>query len=329
MAQDEHRVCIRLTEDEFVRLENLQSETGKSKSELLKEVLYQERKVMDAQFADSIWKIGCWIDSKDYDKIKKEVKKYADYRTPSFVKNVTRPSNIWTRGVYYEGLMALYSVYPRDDYYKYAVDWSNYHEWGFRNGTTTRNADDYCASQTYIDLYNICPDPERIRKVKANIDMLVNTPQVNDWWWIDAIQMGMPVFAKLGKLTGKQKYFDKMWDMYEYTRNKHGENGMYNQKEGLWWRDQDFDPPYKEPNGKNCYWSRGNGWVYAALVRVLDEIPTDEKHRADYINDFLTMSKAIKNCQRTDGFWNVSMHDESNFGGKETSGTALFVYGMA
>lgn len=38
------------------------------------------------------------------------MKKYADYRTPSFVKNVTRPSNIWTRGVYYEGLMALYSV---------------------------------------------------------------------------------------------------------------------------------------------------------------------------------------------------------------------------
>ena len=135
------------------------------------------------------------------------MKKYADYRTPSFVKNVTRPSNIWTRGVYYEGLMALYSVYPRDDYYKYAVDWSNYHEWGFRNGTTTRNADDYCASQTYIDLYNICPDPERIRKVKANIDMLVNTPQVNDWWWIDAIQMGMPVFAKLGKLNRRTKIF--------------------------------------------------------------------------------------------------------------------------
>ncbi|WP_418715609.1 glycoside hydrolase family 88 protein [Bilophila wadsworthia] len=41
---------------------------------------------------------------------------------------------IWTRGVYYEGLMALYSVYPRDDYYKYAVDWSNYHEWGGRQG---------------------------------------------------------------------------------------------------------------------------------------------------------------------------------------------------
>ena len=34
------------------------------------------------------------------------MKKYADYRTPSFVKKVVRPSNIWTRSVYYEGLMA-------------------------------------------------------------------------------------------------------------------------------------------------------------------------------------------------------------------------------
>lgn len=161
------------------------------------------------------------------------------------------------------------------------------------------------------------------------MDMLVNTPQVNDWWWIDAIQMGMPIFAKMGKLTGEQKYFDKMWDMYEYTRNQHGENGMFNPKDGLWWRDHNFDPPYKEPNGKDCYWSRGNGWVYAALVRVMNEIPSDEKHHQDYINDFLTMSKALKQSQREDGFWNVSLHDPTNFGGKETSGTALFVYGMS
>jgi Glycosyl Hydrolase Family 88. len=46
-------------------------------------------------------------------------------------------------------------------------------------------------------------------------------------------------------------------------KNKHGDNGLYNQQEHLWWRDKDFDPPYKEPNGKNCYWARGNGWVVA------------------------------------------------------------------
>ena len=257
------------------------------------------------------------------------MKKYADYTLPSFYGRV-RPSNIWTRGVYYEGLMALYGIYPREDYYKYAYDWADFHKWGMRNGNTTCNADDHCCGQVYIDLYNMCPsDPNMIRNIKASIDMVVNTPQVNDWWWIDAIQMAMPIYAKFGKMTGEQKYYDKMWDMYSYTRNVHGEAGMYNPKDCLWWRDQDFDPPYKEPNGEDCYWSRGNGWVYAALVRVLDEIPANETHRQDYINDFLAMSKALKKCQRKDGFWNVSLHDPTNFGGKETSGTALFVYGMA
>ncbi len=257
------------------------------------------------------------------------MKNNPDCTLPSFVKGKMRASNIWTRTVYYEGLLALYSIYPDTEYYKYAYQWGDFHKWGMWRGTTTRHADNYACGQVYIDMYNLCPKPEILLNVKSNLNMLVNTPQINEWWWIDAIQMGMPGFAKMGKLTGEQKYFDKMWQMYEYTRNQHGEHGMFNQKDGLWWRDQDFDPPYKEPNGEDCYWSRGNGWVYAALVRVLDEIPANEVHRQDYINDFLTMSKAIKACQREDGFWNVSLHDPNHFGGKELTGTSLFVYGMA
>ncbi len=41
------------------------------------------------------------------------------------------------------------------------------------------------------------------------------------------------------------------------------------------------------------------------------------------------ISFALIPIQRRDGFWNVSLHDPSNFGGKETSGTALFTYGFA
>ena len=257
------------------------------------------------------------------------MKNNPDCTLPSFVKGKMRASNIWTRTVYYEGLLALYSIYPDTEYYAYAYQWGDFHKWGMWRGTTTRHADNYACGQVYIDMYNLCPKPEILLNVKSNLNMLVNTPQINEWWWIDAIQMGMPGFAKMGKLTGEQKYFDKMWQMYEYTRNQHGEHGMFNQKDGLWWRDQDFDPPYKEPNGEDCYWSRGNGWVYAALVRVLDEIPANEVHRQDYINDFLSMSKAIKACQREDGFWNVSLHDPNHFGGKELTGTSLFVYGMA
>lgn len=256
------------------------------------------------------------------------MRKYANITISSFVNGVVRPSSIWTRGVYYEGLMNLYSVAPREEYYAYAVKWAEFHEWSYRNGPTTTNADDYCAGQTYIDLYRLSPDPERIRKVKANLDMLVNTPTDTDWDWIDAIQMGMPVFAKLGVTLNEPAYFEKMWELYDHTRNIDG-GGLFNEQDGLWWRDARFKPPFREPNGEDCYWSRGNGWVYAALARVLDEIPADEAHRQAYVDDFLAMTRALVACQRPDGFWNVSLHDPTNFGGIETSGTALFVYGMA
>ena len=92
-----------------------------------------------------------------------------------------RPSNIWTRGVYYEGLMALHTVYPRSDYYDYAYDWADFHKWGLRGGNITRNADDHCCGQAYIELYKISPDPAKIKNIKVSIDMLVNTPQVDSY----------------------------------------------------------------------------------------------------------------------------------------------------
>lgn len=245
------------------------------------------------------------------------------------VTDAVRPSNIWTRGVYYEGLMALHEIYPKEEFYDYAFSWAEFHDWGMRNGNTTRNADDQCCGQTYIELYKMSPDPEKIRNIKTSIDMMVNTPQNDDWWWIDALQMAMPVFAELGVMYDDHSYFEKMYDIYMYTKNEHGDNGLFNPEDGLWWRDSDFDPPYTEPNGEDCYWSRGNGWVYAALVRVLDVIPEDAVGYDEYMNMYLEMTNAIRKVQREDGFWNVSLHDPDNYGGEETTGTALFTYGMA
>jgi unsaturated rhamnogalacturonyl hydrolase len=255
--------------------------------------------------------------------------KHADFTAPTTGGGKLRPSNIWTRGVYYEGLMALHQIDPQEKYYDYAYGWANFHQWGFRSGNTTRNADNYCAAQTYIDLYNLCPASDKIKNTRANQGMLLNTPQVDDWTWIDAIQMGMPALIKTGLLENDTRYFEKAWKMYECTRNVIGGKGLWNPKDGLWWRDADFCPPYKEPNGEDCYWSRGNGWVYAALARVMDLTSAQEMHRKAYLKDFKAMSKALKACQREDGFWNVSLHDASHFGGKETTGTALFIYGMA
>ena len=248
---------------------------------------------------------------------------------PYYSRKKTYEANIWTRSVYFEGLMALYSIFPDNRYYDYAYQWADGHKWGFRrNETTTRNADNYCAGQTYVDLYRLTPEPRMLTKTKSCMNMLVNTPQIDDWTWIDAIQMGMPLLVKMSVETGDAKYAEKAWQMYAWTRDSLA-GGLYNAKDGLWWRDKDFTPPYKEPNGKDCYWSRGNGWVVAALVRVLDELPADAPHRDVYEKDLKDMCAALTKCQREDGFWNVSLHDSGNFGGKELTGTALFVYGMA
>ncbi len=244
-------------------------------------------------------------------------------------RNKEYEANIWTRAVYFEGLMALHSIYPDNRYLDYAHDWANGFGWGMRrDNTTTRNADNYCCAQTYIDLYRLTPEPRMLTKTKALANMLVNTPRKSDWTWIDAIQMVMPLLAKLSRETGRREYADKAWEMYQWTRDSLA-GGLFNKAEGLWWRDKDFVPPYKEPNGCNCYWSRGNGWVVAALVRVLDEISEDDPRREVYEQDLVAMCEALADCRREDGFWNVSLHDQTNFGGKELTGTALFVYGMA
>ncbi|WP_460761508.1 glycoside hydrolase family 88/105 protein [Niabella terrae] len=247
----------------------------------------------------------------------------------TIITNKERPSNIWTRAVYYEGLMALYAIDRKQQYYDYAVDWGQKHQWGLNGGVGTRNADNQCCGQTYIDLYRIDPRPERIKAITACINTVVAGDKNDDWHWIDALQMAMPVFTKLGVLNKDSRYFDKMYEIYAYSKNKHGQNGLYNRQDHLWWRDKDFVPPYKEPNGEDCYWSRGNGWVLAALVRVLDELPDTDPHFQEYLQDFRDMSAAILKVQRPDGFWNVSLHDAGHFGGKELSGTALFTYGFA
>jgi unsaturated rhamnogalacturonyl hydrolase len=241
-----------------------------------------------------------------------------------------RPSNIWTRGVYYEGLMALYKLNPDPAYLKYALDWGEFHKWGLRDGIITRNGDNQCCGQTYIDLYILDRyKEERIKDIRACIDNMLATDKIDDWNWIDALQMAMPVYARLGKIYHEEKYYDRMHEMYLYTKLKHGTNGLYSEEDHLWWRDKDFVPPYKEPNGKNCYWSRGNGWVVAALVRTIDFLPKNSKYRKEYIETLTEMFEALVSLQREDGFWNVSLMDPTNFGGKEVTGTALFVYGMA
>ena len=261
----------------------------------------------------------------------------------------TRPSNLWTRAVYFEGLMALYGVETdalrKTSYYNYAVTWgaSPSHPWTLAStaaGALSTSADNQGCGQTYIDLYRIENKPERLTEIKANVDSMISKNNTSAWTWIDAVQMAMPVFAKLGTLLNDTRYYEQMYKLYAYTRDTLG-GGTYNAQTGLWWRDDTFTPDAptytKSKSGNDIYWSRGNGWIMAALVRVLEEIPVSEVHRATYEADFQAMAKALIPLQRSDGYWNEALTEATycaNIGkteedGPEETGTGLFTYGLA
>ena len=249
-------------------------------------------------------------------------------------RNRNYETNVWTRAYYYEGLMELWKIDPQQRYLDYALEWGEKHNWGLRNsrdGWQTRNADNQCAGQTYLFLYELdTKRPEQyISNIKRSVDSMMITDRINDWNWIDAIQMSMPIFAQLGNITGDKAYYDRAYEMFMYSKNNHGDNGLYNPEDQLWWRDADFDPPYTAPNGEDCYWSRGNGWVVVAMARMLDILPHDAPHRKEYETMLTDMCHALKKVQREDGLWNVSLHDPNHYGGKELSGTAMFTYGTA
>jgi len=252
--------------------------------------------------------------------------KYSDPTIPTNVKRI-RPSSLWTRAVYYEGLMALNAIDPQERYVDYALRWADFHQWTPRNGTGTTHADDQCCSQTYIEL-NLLTGKGTLEPTKENLQKQMATGRADYWTWIDAIQMAMPVFVKMYAITNDKYYLDYAMKSYRWSRNVCG-GGCLNVKEGLWWRDADYVAPYKEKDGKNCYWSRGNGWVYAALVRSMSLLSPKSKEYKELCKDFLLMSQALLDCQHEDGFWHVSLVSDVDYPNPEMTGTALFLYGMA
>ena len=243
-------------------------------------------------------------------------------------QNPVPGNNQWARAAYFTGNMDFYKVYPKKNYLDYINLWATNNNWTLNGGNSTRNADNQTCGQVYIDLYNLDTEKQnfKIASIKSSIDNMVNSAKADDWWWVDALYMAMPVFSRLGVLHNDNKYFDKMYQLYTNTKIT---RKLYNTSENLWYRDESFDPPYFTPNGEDSYWSRGNGWVIAAHVRTLQLLPENHINRNEYIETFRAMAAALKARQQVDGFWYASLDDPKDYGGPETSGTAFFTYSIA
>ena len=244
------------------------------------------------------------------------------------------PSNIWTRGTYFEGALALYRINHDPAIYSYAVQWGMFHNWALWGADNTdKSPDDQCAGGDYIELYELDPtQTNRLTHITNNVNYWVGRTNVDYWWYADALHMSMPVFAKLAALTGSTNYPAKMYSYFHYTKSVIGpSNGLYNAVDHLWCRDTNFLSHYTASDGtaQKCYWSRGNGWVFAALARTLEVLSTNDAHYAELAQTFQDMAAALKAVQRSDGFWNVNLACTNDYPGPEASGTSCFTYGLA
>jgi len=227
----------------------------------------------------------------------------------------------WTVGVYFTGDMAAADTLHNQQYLDYAARWAQSQRFALDGGPTTTDANSQAAGQTYIALYQDDPSHPAadLAQIRSSVRTVVNRPAVDDWWWVDALFMAMPAYAQLARIDNNPAYLSKMYALFHDTKQT---RGLWNAALGLWWRDKSFA-------GKNIYWSRGNGWVAAALARTLDALPATDPHRAEYTQTLRQMAAKLLAVQQPSGFWHVNLGDPAQFAGPETSGTALFTFAMA
>ena len=237
--------------------------------------------------------------------------------------------NQWYRAAYFSGNMALQRATGEARYLTYARSWAQQNNYALNNGVATRHADDQIAGQVYYDLNDLEPDPAKLAAINESIRRMVySTSQptkVDDWWWVDALHMAMPVFVRVARQTGDDAYLRKLYALYTNTKKS---RVLYDYTNELWWRDGDAKTA-KSPSGKPVFWSRGNGWAIAAHAKILALQPDLGTRWPEYKYNIQGLARALAKSQRTDGFWNVNLGDPTHLPGPETSGTAYHAFGLA
>jgi rhamnogalacturonyl hydrolase YesR len=230
----------------------------------------------------------------------------------------------WTFAALYAGMMAV----PTDiagDKYRAAMRRVG-DELAWQPGPRVLHADDQAVSQMYLEQYMLTKDERMLAPTRARMDTEIKTPDDGTqplWWWCDALFMAPPVLANLAAMTHDDKYWQFMDHQWHIT-----DNLLYDKDEHLFSRDLTFLDK-REKNGRRVFWSRGNGWVMAGLVRVIDRMPADSPLRAKYVLRLQQMAAAVIKVQGADGLWRPGLLDPDSYPLPEISGSAFITYALA
>lgn len=244
------------------------------------------------------------------------------------------PATDWTQGAGDAGMMALAGISGDAKYRDAMLAMGEANQWQL--GPRYYHADDYCVGQTYAELYFLKRENKMIAPLRERFDGILAKPGEaktlalsegekawEHWCWCDALFMGPTAWMRLYAATDDARYMDfavkEWWRTTDY---------LYDKEEHLFYRDDSYFEK-REANGKKIFWSRGNGWVMAGMVRVLQYLPTNHPDRPRFEKLFKEMAAKILTCQQPDGLWRASLLDPEEYPMKESSGSGFYTYALA
>ncbi|WP_160114210.1 DUF2264 domain-containing protein [Aquimarina sp. AU119] len=266
----------------------------------------------------------------------KQMQRVADWQIIHFREKYSgrdKPHHIadWTNGALYVGMTKFAKMAKDDRYWKWLKEIGTTQKWQLH--WRKYMADDHVVGQMFLESFKKFKDSTMITPTKERLDWIMQNPSqqpitldnykhLERWTWCDALFMGPPVWAKLAKITGEQKYTDWMLKEYEVTRQH-----LFDKEDHLFYRDNSFIDKLDHDN--KIFWSRGNGWVFGGLTLLMDEYEPGSKPYEYFKEIYLKMAKKLIQIQTPQGHWSMSLLNQKYYPTPETSGTSFFTFGLA
>ncbi|MBB6096091.1 rhamnogalacturonyl hydrolase YesR [Povalibacter uvarum] len=246
-------------------------------------------------------------------------------------EETTEPRS-WQQAAFYAGLTELAQRSSSPRFRNAVLDHGRKANW--RLGERKYHADDHAIGMSYLWAATNGAGADAIAPLRRRFDEILATPPRvgldaesetscwDRWCWCDALFMAPPVWIGLSVATGDAHYAN-----YAHAEFKATKDYLYDPQEHLFYRDSRFFKQ-RDSEGRKLFWSRGNGWVFAGLVRVLSQLPANDPSRPMYETLFREMAAKLRTLQKTDGYWSPSLLATKG-APPESSGTGFFVYGLA
>lgn len=278
---------------------------------------------------------------KEYNRIStlKIMQKVADWQLMNFESQVQKGSRwpsshaywAWTNATMYIGMAECAELTGEQKYWDFLLAVANKNSW--KTGPNPYFADDLCIIQPYVMLYNKFKEPHMISESVRTLNSIIHHPSSaslhydaegshSRWCWSDALFMAPTSFARIGKITEDNRYFDFMDQEFRTTYDS-----LYSRPDKLFFRDTRYIN-MREENGEKVFWGRGNGWVTGGLAIIIDHLPEDYPSRDFYISLFREMMEKIAGLQDKQGFWHSSLLDTVAYPMPESSASGFLTYSL-